>query len=63
METQETRRNIDREHAFKRLLARCMAVAIIKSARNRGGKDAATITQETFRNMAERLEREVFGDG
>lgn len=58
METQETQRNIDRKHAFKRLLARCMAAAIIKSARSRNGKDATTISQETFRNMAEGLERE-----
>ena len=56
METQETPRNTDRKHGFKRLLARCMAAAIIKSARNRRGKDATTVTQETFRNMAERLE-------
>ena len=58
METRETPRNTDRKHGFKRLLAQCMAAALIKSVRNRRGKDATTVTQETFRNMAERLGRE-----
>lgn len=60
MKTQETQRNIDRKQHYHRILAHCMAAALLKSAHDRRGEYPTPITLETFRNMAERLESAFF---
>ena len=56
-------KNINRKSkpkVFKKLLAKCMATALIKDARKRKGKDAIDVNAESFKSTVELIEDDLF---